>query len=61
MYFHSKMAWPPNNNNDNNNKKKKNKNNNDFITVFPLKGSSSSVKMYINIKNDNNNNINKKL
>ena len=40
-----KNGWPPNDNNNNNNN-----NNNDFITVFPLKGGSSSVKLYINIK-----------
>ena len=31
-----------------------NNNNNDFITVFLLKGGSSSVKIYINIKELNN-------
>ena len=37
-------------NNNNNNNNNNNKNNNDFITVFPLKDGSSSVKIYINIK-----------
>ena len=42
LKLHGLNLWISNNNNNNNN--------NNFITVFPLKGGSSFIKIYVNIK-----------
>ena len=42
LKLHGLNLWISNNNNNNNS--------NNFITVFPLKGGSSFVKIYVDIK-----------